>query len=326
MKYWVSFEKRTLGLGEYYISCDWGTTNFRLSLVATQTLEVMQTIKTDQGIKTLYDQSPKTGPLDRLGFFVNYLYQQIQKLPLEHQNWLVVISGMASANIGMREIEYANIPIRYTGEDLKWNSERLQNGMEIILISGVKNKQGMMRGEETQAIGLAEKLGHESGVLILPGTHSKHLSFGDGKFTDLKTFMTGELFEVISKHSILSNSIDHGDWSQSAREAFQSGVALGCEGKLTASLFSIRARDVIDHVDKADNFYLLSGLLIGDELSYLLKRDDKVFLAASAQVLALYQQALEVLIDADRVSSVSADDFARALLIGQKKILELNEK
>jgi 2-dehydro-3-deoxygalactonokinase len=83
---------------------------------------------------------------------------------------------------------------------------------------------------------------------------------------------------------------------------------------------------VIDHVDKADNFYLLSGLLIGDELSYLLKRDDRVFLAASAQVLALYQQALEVLIDADRVSSVSADDFARALLIGQKKILELNEK
>ena len=315
-----------MGLGEYFISCDWGTTNFRLRLVATQTLEVMQTIKTDQGIKTLYDQSPKINLKDRLDFFANYLHHQIQSFPSEHQNWPVVISGMASSNIGMREIEYANIPIYYSGKDLRWKKERLENGLDIILISGVKNNQGMMRGEETQAIGLAEMLGEETGVLILPGTHSKHLSFGNGKFSDLKTFMTGELFEVISKHSILSNSIDHGSWSQSAREAFQVGVNSGSEGKLSTSLFSIRARDVIDHVNKADNFYLLSGLLIGDELSYLLKRKDKVFLAASAQVLEFYQEALGLLIDADRFSSVTANDFGRALTIGQKKILELNEK
>ena len=77
---------------------------------------------------------------------------------------------------------------------------QLPSGAGILLISGIKSDLGMMRGEEVQAIGLEEQLRpHGDGVLLLPGTHSKHLTYRKEAFTALQTFMTGELFEVLSR-------------------------------------------------------------------------------------------------------------------------------
>ena len=115
---------------------------------------------------------------------------------------------MASANIGMCELAYAEMPLQSDGSNLLWKEIFLAPKQQLLLISGAKGKNGMMRGEEIQAIGLADQLENSGGgILILPGTHSKHLRYENKAFTDLKTFMTGELFAVLCKHSILENNV-----------------------------------------------------------------------------------------------------------------------
>ncbi|MDH3711855.1 MAG: 2-dehydro-3-deoxygalactonokinase, partial [Cyclobacteriaceae bacterium] len=230
----------------FFISCDWGTTNFRLRLVETETLRAIAEYQNDQGVKKLYDQYAVQRSLNQEQFFSNYLMEQIRLLPEDHQKDLIVISGMASSNIALSELEYADMPFDFHGGSLYWKRILLPNGLKIVLISGVKGDNGMMRGEETQAIGLAENLRNfESGIMLLPGTHSKHLSYEHQQFTTLRNNMTGELFDIISQNSILSNSVVKGPWCESTAQAFLEGLDWGLSGKLTANLLYIRFNDVI---------------------------------------------------------------------------------
>ena len=109
-------------------------------------------------------------------------------------------------------------------------------GVVSFLISGACTDTDVMRGEETQAVGafqLPEVAEFSAGSLvILPGTHSKHLTIAGGQIQDFRTSMTGELFDVLARHSVLRHSVAADDSRQSdigveragAHEAFRSGV------------------------------------------------------------------------------------------------------
>ena len=310
-------------LPKYFISCDWGTTNFRLKLVHTPTLKVLVEYRTDQGVKVLYEKFRLQNGVDRQVFFMKYLLEQIEKFPEEHRKYIVVASGMASSSIGLCELEYAEIPFTCSGKSLNWQSIPLREGQELLIISGVKGKTGMMRGEEVQSIGLEEHLAHcENGILLLPGTHSKHLSYKNGEFYALKNYMTGELFELLVRKSILSNSISSGENRPVRESAFEEGMHLGLEGVLTSNLLSVRARDVVQNLDGEDNYFFLSGLLIGDELSYLKDHDKMVFLAAPDSMGSLYKIVLKRIIATDKLVILDSRDLEKALLLGQRKILK----
>jgi len=290
--------------------------------VETNTLNVLIEHKTNQGIKVLYNEFLNQKALNKEAFFADYLTIQIQNLPVEHQQHLLVISGMASANIGLHEMDYADMPIKKGGKSLHWKHLSLPNGLQVLLISGVKSHTGMMRGEEIQAVGLAELLTpYRTGVLLLPGTHSKHLYYKNSAFVDLKNYMTGELFELLAKKSILANSIIESKWSDEVELSYQAGIRLGLEGKVSESLFTIRVNDVLFDAKKENNYYFLSGLLIGDELSALKKYRGNVFLAASEAILTLYYKALTLVVKPEQIVLFDSKTNDNALLVGQKKIL-----
>ena len=192
---------------KYFISCDWGTSNFRLRLVETESLNVLDEHATDQGVKRVFEKFLEQDILNQKQFFTDYLVRQTQNLPLNHQKHLVVLSGMGSSSIGLHELPYAEMPIAMDGKSLLWENLYLDFvDLNLLLISGVKTKTGMMRGEEIQAIGLEDELRQfDSGILILPGTHCKHMYYQSGIISGLRNYMTGELFEVLSSKSILSN-------------------------------------------------------------------------------------------------------------------------
>lgn len=309
-------------LPKFFISGDWGTTNFRLRLVETASLSVLAEHQTDQGIRTIYEKYLAQREGDQQQFFTNYLNEQIQVLPADHRQHLVVLSGMASSNIGLQELDYAEMPFEGSGGRLVWKHIPFPEGSGIILVSGAKSAQGMMRGEETQAVGMEEHLQpFGMGVLLLPGTHSKHITYCQGEFTGLKTFMTGELFELLSRKSILANNVQNSLWSEAKEEAFKEGLNLGLEGKLTESLFWVRARHLLQNARKEDNYYLLSGMLIGDELSYLKNEKNKIFLVAPDPVFSMYQLALRTVLPPQQVVLFDGKALEQALLAGQKKIL-----
>lgn len=311
---------------KYFISGDWGTSNFRLRVVEVDSLKVITERKTEYGIKSLYQKFKEQSERSQFQFFSNYLTDQIASLPKAHQQHPLVLSGMASANIGMKELAYTTMPFGTDGEDLIMERFSCSNGAPGILVSGAKSETGMMRGEEMQAIGLAGELEkHGDGILLLPGTHSKHITYQQGQFTDFQTFMTGELFELLSRKSILENNLTPAPWEKARELPFLEGVELGFAGQCSSRLFSVRAQHLLHGSKKEDNYFFLSGLLIGDELSYLKNTSTHLFLAAPTALQDLYQRAFQRILPHQPLTLFDNKVIENALLRGHKKILALYE-
>ena len=98
-----------------------------------------------------------------------------------------------------------------------------------------------MRGEETQAIGwLAQDAERRKGrhVICHPGTHAKWVLVENGRIVRFITAMTGELFAVLTRHSVLRS-----DEGPEAPGAFAKGLEAAGDGSaLAARLFTARAR------------------------------------------------------------------------------------
>ena len=233
-------------------------------------------------------------------------------------------SGMASSNVGLHELEYATFPFSENGGNLIWERISPETPPELLLASGVNPGAARMRGEEVQAIGLSEYLTpYERGILVLPGTHSKHLTYELDNFISLRNYMTGELFEVLLKNSILANSVIPGPFTESGKAAFLEGMDRGIDAGLGGSLLAVRARHLLYNCDKEDNYYFLSGLLMGEELAYLKNERSMVFLAAPRPVSELYKLALENIVAKNRLVFFDEKALERSVLVGQRKILAL---
>lgn len=308
-----------MSLPKQFISCDWGTSNFRLRLVDSDSLNIVKEVTSNTGVKKLFQEFQNNeSDISQTAFFVQFLKTQIQQLELTTTP-TIIASGMATASIGMLELPYIDMPVNFKGDNLLSKAIH-QEELNIILVSGAKTDSDVMRGEEIQAVGLSQHIPNNTkGVLLLPGTHSKHIQFNNGVFTSFTTYMTGELFDVIQKHTLLGNSLVKSDWKPAYEETFIKGVKKGLNNKHLASLFSIRANDLLANATKEENFYFLSGLLIGGELSYLQNNPQEVYIATTGILHKLYKLALDQ-IDCN-LTSFNADMIDKALLIGHKQIL-----
>ncbi len=309
---------------EYFISCDWGTTNFRLRKVDTKTLNVLDEHQTNVGIQKCNENFKNQTRVHREEFFAHYLLEQVKNCNWDDPEKITILaSGMASSSIGMTEMEYATMPIAFNGNGLISREILLDTFTRLLLISGAQTEQDVMRGEETQAIGLADYLPKETkGLLILPGTHSKHLAFEAGYFIDIHSFMTGEMFDLLANKSILQSNVTPTDWSLSYKSSFLNGVEKALDEDLLSSLFTVRSKNLIIKNSARENYYYLSGLLIGAELSTLKSPTASIFLAASGIAHKLYKLALESFLPAGQFECFTPSLVDKSALIGQRKILE----
>jgi 2-dehydro-3-deoxygalactonokinase len=86
----------------------------------------------------------------------------------------------------------------------------------------------------------------------------------DGRIAAFHTVMTGEMFSLLSKHSILSDMLG-GEVVPGS--AFDAGVTAGLAGgPLTGDLFSVRARVLLGKARREDATSYTSGLLIGADV------------------------------------------------------------
>ena len=323
---------------KYFISCDWGTTAFRLRLIDTIDYKVMSECHSLEGIAHTYEAWKATGTptQERQDFFRNQLKQQIailskkSKQPLEGLD--ILISGMASSSIGMVEVPYATLPFNLDGSQANIQSIIADDNFlhKIMLISGVRSADDVMRGEETQLIGLIELLPlspHEPYIFILPGTHSKHLYIENNRLVNFHTYMTGEIFNILSNHSILKDSIDINslnDFSNLEMAAFKKGVLDANFTDILKSLFKVRTNQLFQKFNKKENGFYLSGLLIGSELKHLLAEYNyyQLVLCSGSNLYEFYKTAIEVLNLSERTITVASEMIDKSVVIGQMKILK----
>ncbi|WP_366184008.1 2-dehydro-3-deoxygalactonokinase [Flavobacterium ovatum] len=282
-----------------FVSVDWGTTNLRLRLVEVPSLKIVEEVVSPKGIKTIYNEWLDFGG-DKETYFLNFLKKQLAFFVTNiSSDVTIVISGMASSSIGLRELPYADLPFKTDGKTLY--IETIQSDIipnTIQLISGVKSDSDVIRGEEVEIIGLVnEEDVNQSIVFITPGTHSKHVLCEKGVITNFFTFMTGEVFSVISENTILKASIEKTDFDESVLNAFEQGVQKAMEGKsLLNTLFKVRTNNLFKEKTNVENYYYLSGLMIGEELQSLRELEcDYIKLCAGGKLFELYHKAIEIL-------------------------------
>src|SRR6478735_4222654 len=100
-------------MSNYILSCDWGTSSFRLRLVHLDSGEVLTETSVGDGIaavNTLWmaTRKPAAG---KLNFFRTVLQNAINTLDaLPSDSIPVFLSGMASSTIGMKALDYGTLP------------------------------------------------------------------------------------------------------------------------------------------------------------------------------------------------------------------------
>ncbi|WP_300604180.1 2-dehydro-3-deoxygalactonokinase [Niabella sp.] len=308
-----------------FLSCDWGTSTFRLRLVQIHDLAIQATVQHQQGIAhTAADWQQVRDHISRQEYYTDFLNRQIyimeQQLGYSLERVSVVISGMASSSIGLMELSYKKLPFAMDGSGLVL--QPLPNDRNpLLLISGACTETDVMRGEETKIIGIADALPatEQELLLLLPGTHPKHVQIRNGMVSGFQTFMTGEVFGLLAEQSILSGSVIRNTelTDPGCRAWFISAVRLSQTHSLLHHLFGVRTNQLLKQVLPEQNYHYLSGLLIGEELKTL-PQNQPVYLLGNATHLSAYILACEAL----NVPVVVLPDADEALVKGQLKILK----
>ncbi|MGE8397427.1 MAG: 2-dehydro-3-deoxygalactonokinase [Comamonas sp.] len=292
------------------IGLDWGTSSLRAFRFDAKG-HVQEHRQSGHGITQL----PVTGDA---GF--------AQALALIAGDWLltysqaaVVACGMVGSAQGWREAAYVQIPataaqLGQGGSQVSlegvagyvaganpamWAQRHLTILPGLIERGPAPILPNVMRGEETQIFGAlhSEEAPHAL-TFLLPGTHSKWVQVRDGAVEHFDTFMTGEVFAALSKHTILGRTMQPS--AQFDAAAFERGLQVafsdhGVNGVLS-TIFSTRTLGLEGQLLPQAQADYLSGLLIGHEVHAMRQRMEAAtpcWLIGSEALCSRYVHALQ---------------------------------
>jgi 2-dehydro-3-deoxygalactonokinase len=266
------------------LACDWGTTNLRAwTLDATGAVVAARDLPL--GVS-------KLAPGEAARRFEDEV-----RPALDARGLPAILCGMIGSDLGWRAAPYADCPAGFA--ELARRFVEVAPGVRIVpglRCQGLAGAPDVMRGEETQVLGwLAQNPERRLGrhLVCHPGTHAKWVVVEDGRIVRFLTAMTGELFAVLTRHSVLKT-----DALATVGAAFEAGLAAAGDGSaLAARVFTARARVVGGDAPAASTASYLSGLLIGAEVASLPQllgqADAPVALLGDATLCELYQRALD---------------------------------
>ncbi|MDP9041607.1 MAG: 2-dehydro-3-deoxygalactonokinase [Bacteroidota bacterium] len=277
-----------------FISCDWGTSTFRLRLIDAEKKEIISELISEEGISETYQQwkASDRPEAERIHFYQNILNGSISKLGgAVDIATPVILSGMASSSIGLTELPYRKFPFTWNpSEFLIEKTEGDKNfSHPLLIVSGFKTETDVMRGEETLLLG-CDVTGDEERVYIFPGTHSKHVFVKNRRGVDFKTYMTGEVFNLLAEKSLLRNAVMKGNNEKSFMEGFKEGM----DNNILHVAFMVRTRHLLQNTDTISNYQFLSGLLIGTELRELKENNCPVYIVCTENLKQAYMSGLKL--------------------------------
>jgi 2-dehydro-3-deoxygalactonokinase len=241
-----------------FLACDWGGTNLRAWRIAEDG-QVLAAQDFPWGVSRLQP-----------GEAVQHFRRDVRPA-LKAQGLPAILCGMIGSNLGWQVVDYLDCPAGM--DDLCRGLERMDDkGGPAWIVPGLRgpglteSAPDVMRGEETQIFGwLGQDESRRKGRRIVchPGTHSKWVLVQDGLVERFVTVMTGELFDLLRKHSLLKSEATADDMA-----AFDEGLDAAADGgALSARLFSARSRVTGGWADAQSTPSYVSGLLIGAELA-----------------------------------------------------------
>jgi len=240
---------------ETIILGDWGTSNLRLLLL-------------EEGEVSARAEGPGIGlATDRPEHIFKELTKNWPKVP-------ALLCGMVGSSIGWVETDY--IPTPAGLDDLSAGLKHFDaNGQRICIIPGLSTTNALgapdfMRGEETQLLGALREdptLHQGRHLLCLPGTHTKWLVLEDGVVQRFQTALTGEIYAIILKHSVLAGCAMPGcDVDATAFDKAVARVQAQEGAGFLHQVFETRAQQLSGALERDHAASFLSGLFIGEDV------------------------------------------------------------
>ena len=243
------------------IAIDWGTSNLRASLLG-EGGAVLESRAAAGGVMTVAD-----------GRFAEALHALCGDW-IEAHACPAIASGMVGSRQGWREAPYVECPASLAQVATQLTLIELTPHSSLHIVPGLRctganGQDDVMRGEETQLWGAALPV---DTCCVLPGTHSKWAWMGEGGgVARFQTFMTGELYALLTQHGILGRGMQFG---HERPAAFARGVQLGLAEHASAThvIFAARTAGLMNRVEPEGLPDFLSGILLGVEIGSALQR------------------------------------------------------
>ncbi len=266
-----------------WIAVDWGTSNLRVWAIDADGAPLESKFSED-GMNKL---APKQFEAALIGLIEPWLAPQGATE--------VIACGMVGSRQGWLEAPYRLAPCA-PPVDLSEVATR-DKRISVHICAGISQADppDVMRGEETQIAGLLAAQPDFCGTVCLPGTHSKWVKIDAGQILGFVTFMTGEIYELLTTRSVLRHSMGTSGWDsaayqQGASEALHDPVAVD------AALFGLRAKSLLGNQTIGQARARLSGLLVGMEVAGARRfwQDHQVVVIGAADPARHYADVLQI--------------------------------
>ena len=268
----------------YWIAIDWGSSNLRVWALNNNNA-ILDSILSNDGMLGLASNE-----------FEPLLFEKISKWGVGDANIPILCCGMVGAKQGWVEAPYASIPYNLMQEADNVKVSCSDDRLNVRILGGLRqdNPADVMRGEETQIRGFLSIFSNFDGIICLPGTHTKWVHVSAGEVISFRTFMSGELFDLLSKYSVLKHSVKSCGWND---KEFRSAVSESISNpqKIFSDFFKLRADHLLKQVEQSELRSKLSGYIIGAELAgakpYWLGQN--VVILGNDNLSKIYKTALE---------------------------------
>ena len=269
-----------------WVAIDWGTTNVRFWLMSPAG-ELLSSKTSSMGMNIIKRDQ-----------YENHILATIEEWFQPSDKKRIIACGMIGAANGWVEARYQKTPCQPVLAEKIIEVPTTSPDLEVRIIPGIATyapHHDVMRGEETQICGFLASNADFEGVLCLPGTHTKWVEIKSGLVKNFRTFMTGELFDVLGKASILRHSVNVKSWD---KKEFLSSVEISLANpeEISSRLFSIRAESILGDLIPTMATSRLAGLLTGLELAGTQNywQRHKVVIIGSSILADNYFQALKL--------------------------------
>lgn len=238
-----------------WIGVDWGSTHMRAFVIGA-------------GGQLLAERHAEGGAGLSPAAFEPALLALIAPYLTEGRTVPVIACGMVGSREGWHEVAYRTVPCDPVAPGALVRVPVADPRIAVQIVPGLSQADpaDVLRGEETQIAGFLAGNPGWDGVICLPGTHTKWAHLSAGEVVSFQTFMTGEIFALLSQRSVLRHSLAAEGWDAAA---FAGAVdeAMARPERLAARLYRIRSEDLLNGADPAAARSRLSGYLIGAELA-----------------------------------------------------------
>jgi 2-dehydro-3-deoxygalactonokinase len=253
------------------ITIDAGTSNVRIRLVDGKNI-TLET-KSGNGVKIGKEK------------FKEKLYESLKEFIKENNIDInsiecILASGMITSPLGLQEIPHIHVPVSLNKISQNLVSSNLYE-FNIYLIPGVKIEKeyfkdnniksiDVIRGEEVEVFGILEETTiNEPVLIILPGSHNKFIEVKNNEIIDLTTTMSGEILELMTKHSILKVSVGENYAKELDNKFLRLGNDAGYKYGINQGAFMLRGLDLGGKFSLNEKQNYLLGLVLSEDIKIL---------------------------------------------------------